>query len=115
VRNAAAWSSAARLASKTTGDVLRGGWAPDTGDVVPVRVPAPAQPDPRPMTASEIYRTWFGLDRLTPNPIGEQLRRYRVLADDPIPGEADKAERTKLRAQLVAAGITDPDDDGVGE
>ncbi len=95
-----------------TGDVVRGGWAPDTGEVVPVHSPDPAQPDPRPMTASEIYRTWFGLDRLTPNPVGEWLRRYRVLADDPIPSPADLAERANLRAQLIQAGISDPDDDG---
>lgn len=95
-----------------TGDVVRGGWAPDTGEIVPVQTPDPAQPDPRPMTASEIYRTWFGLDRLTPNPIGDVLRRYRVLADDPIPSEADKNERAELRERLVKAGISDPDDDG---
>lgn len=28
------------------------------------------------MTGSEIYHTWFGVDRLTPNPHGESLRRY---------------------------------------
>lgn len=68
-----------------SGDVRQGGWDPETGEVVPVGSPDPVQPDPRPMTASEIYRTWFGIDRLTPNPLGEQLRRYRVLADDPVP------------------------------
>ena len=67
----------------------------------------------RPMTASEIYRTWFGLDRLTPNPVGALLRRYRVVADDPIPSEADERERKELRAQLVQYGISDPDDDGL--
>ncbi len=95
-----------------TGDVVRGGWAPDTGQVVPVQTPDPAQPDPRPMTASEIYRTWFGLDRLTPNPIGAQLRRYRILADDPRPSQADISERATLRAALVAAGISDLDEHG---
>ena len=95
-----------------TGDVVRGGWEPETGELIAVQAPDPVQPDPRPMTASEIYRTWFGLDRLTPNPLGEELRRYRVLADDPIPSESDKVERVQLRAQLVEGGIDDPDDDG---
>jgi hypothetical protein len=98
------------IVDKKTGDVVRGGWDHQTGEVVPVQAPDPAQPDPRPMTASEIYRTWFGMDRLTPNPAGEQLRRYRILADDPIPSEADKAERARLRDQLEEAGIANPDD-----
>lgn len=95
-----------------TGDVVRGGWEPETGEIIPVRDPDPVQPDPRPMTATEIFRTWFGMDRLTPNPLGEELRRYRVLADDPIPSASDKAERDQLREQLVQGGIEDPDDDG---
>jgi len=95
-----------------TGDVVRGGWDPDSGAVVPAPAPDPVQPDPRPMTASEIYRTWFGLDRLTPNPAGELLRRYRVLADDPIPSEADLRERDDLRTKLVGLGIADPEDHG---
>jgi len=95
------------IVAPDTGDVVRGGWAPDSGDVVPVQDPDPVQPDPRPMTGSEIYRTWFGLDRLTPNPIGEQLRRYQVLADDPSPSPEDAAERDRLRATLIDAGVTD--------
>ncbi|HSD88388.1 MAG TPA: hypothetical protein VLB44_12760, partial [Kofleriaceae bacterium] len=95
-----------------TGDVVRGGWDPLTGHIVPVSSHDPRQPDPRPMTATEIYRTWFGLERLTPNPVGELLRRYRVLLDDPVPSAADVAERTALRTALVAAGIADPDNEG---
>lgn len=93
-----------------SGDVRQGGWEPETGHVIPVSSPDPMQPDPRPMTASEIYRTWFGLDRLTPNPVGEELRRYRVLADDPSPSEKDQRECEQLRQKLIAAGITDLDD-----
>jgi hypothetical protein len=95
------------IVDDATGDVVRGGWAPGSGDVVPVQSPDPVQPDPRPMTASEIYRTWFGLDRLTPNPIGEVLRRYQVLADDPTPSPADITERERLREELVQSGVTD--------
>lgn len=100
------------IEDRQTGDVVRGGWEPETGELVAVQTPDPVQPDPRPMTASEIYRTWFGLDRLTPNPIGGVLRRYRVLANDPVPSESDRAERAQLRAKLVSSGISDPDDDG---
>jgi hypothetical protein len=100
------------IVDPAAGDVVRGGWDPDSGAVVPTPAPDPVQPDPRPMTASEIYRTWFGLDRLTPNPAGELLRRYRVLADDPIPSEADLREREGLRAKLLKLGISDPDDHG---
>jgi hypothetical protein len=95
------------IVDRDNGDVVRGGWAPESGDVVPVHSPDPVQPDPRPMTGSEIYRTWFGLDRLTPNPIGEQLRRYQVLADDPTPSPEDADERERLRAKLIEAGVTD--------
>jgi AAA domain, putative AbiEii toxin, Type IV TA system len=73
------------VVDEDTGDVRQGGWDAETGRVIAVSTPDLAQPDPRPMTASEIYRTWFGLDRLTPNPMGDALRRYRVLADDPSP------------------------------
>lgn len=97
------------IVDPVTGDVVRGGWDPESGAVVPSPVPHPVQPDPRPMTASEIYRTWFGLDRLTPNPVGELLRRYRVLADDPSPSADDLRERTALRAKLAQHGISDPD------
>jgi hypothetical protein len=100
------------IVDSATGDVVRGGWEPETGAIIPVVTPDPRQPDPRPMTATEIYRTWFGLERLTPNPVGETLRRYRVLADDPVPSPEDVSERARLRAELAAAGITDPDVDG---
>lgn len=95
------------IVDRTTGDVVRGGWEPHTGEVVPVSTPDPRQPDPRPMTATEIYRTWFGLERLTPNPIGEQLRRYQVLAEHPCPSADDLLERDRLRDELIAAGVTD--------
>lgn len=100
------------VADPKTGDVVRGGWEPETGEIIAVRDPDPVQPDPRPMTATEIFRTWFGMDRLTPNPLGEELRRYRVLADDPSPSASDEAERDQLRVQLVEGGIDDPDDGG---
>ncbi|HRI65661.1 MAG TPA: AAA family ATPase [Polyangium sp.] len=62
-------------------------------------------PDPRAMTGSEIYRAWFDVDRLTPNPHGESLRRYLVLADDPFRSSADNAELRKLKQELDEARI----------
>jgi hypothetical protein len=94
----------------SNGDVVRGGWDPETGHVVPLIDSAATQPDPRPMTASEIYRTWFGIDRLTPNPLGDKLRRYRVLRADPEPSASDTMEIRNLRQELQDGGIDDPDD-----
>jgi hypothetical protein len=57
------------------------------------------------MTGSELYRTWFGLDRLTPNPHGEELRRYLVLAGDSQLSSGDRAELKKLKKSLTRAGM----------
>jgi hypothetical protein len=92
-----------------TGDVVRGAWDPRTGTLAPTTLREPVQPDPRPMTASEIYRIWFGIDRLTPNPLGEDLRRYRVLAEDPARTSRDTSELRKLRKRLIQAGMEDID------
>lgn len=71
-------------ADPVSGDVVKAGWEPSTGELVVANGHNWPQPDPRPMTGSEIYHTWFGVDRLTPNPHGESLRRYLVLAEDPF-------------------------------
>jgi len=68
-----------------TGDVER--YLPDseTGGFSPaseVAEPGPP-PDPRAMSGTDVYRTWFGLDRLTLNPHGQLLRDYLLLAGDP--------------------------------
>lgn len=97
------------IVDEATGDVVRGGWDPDTGALGPIVAENPVQPDPRPMTASEIYRTWFGLDRLTPNPLGEKLRRYQILVEDPVPSDKERHELAMLRAELITAGVEDMD------
>jgi len=61
------------------------------------------------MTGSEIYRSFFGLDRLTPNPHGETMRKYLVLANDPDRSSADwsvpdEGERERERGQVAVAG-----------
>jgi hypothetical protein len=83
-----------------SGNVVQGGWDPATGALVPHTTPPEAQPDPRLMTGSDLYRTWFGLDRLTPNPVGEKLRRLKVLVADPIRTPAQDKELAGLRAEL---------------
>lgn len=97
------------IVDSATGDVVRGAWDQRTGALVPTTARDPAQPDPRPMTASEIYRTWFGIDRLTPNPVGEDLRRYRVLAEDPARTSRETAELRGLKKRLTQAGVEDLD------
>lgn len=90
-----------------TGDVER--WIPDprTGEFLPTKeVGTPvAAPDPRAMSGTDVYRTWFGLDRLTLNPHGQMLREYLLLATDPHrSNDEDKAMRS-LAAKLVRVGI----------
>jgi hypothetical protein len=90
-----------------SGDVVRAGWDPRTGQLAAMNGHRWPQPDPRPMTGSEIYNTWFGVDRLTPNPCGEALRRYLVLAEDPYRTTEEQSEIVRLRQQLLEHGIHD--------
>jgi hypothetical protein len=46
-----------------SGDVVRASWDPSTGQLATANGHNWPQPDPRPMTGSEIYNTWFGVDR----------------------------------------------------
>lgn len=81
-----------------TGNVVQGGW-----DATGFRAgisDTEHQPDARMMTGGEIFQTWFGLDRLTPNPAGELMRRYRVLFHHPAPTPHQVAERKKVRGEL---------------
>jgi len=83
-----------------TGDVVRGGWnehgfAPNVGD-------PEDQPDPRLMSGGEIFQTWFGIDRLTPNALGERMREYRVLFQHPDPTPTQRARRKELRNTLLS-------------
>jgi hypothetical protein len=88
-----------------SGDVVRAGWDPATGQLTAMNGHNWPQPDPRPMTGSEIYNTWFGVDRLTPNPHGEILRRYLVLAEDPFRTDHEHSELLRLRDELLASGV----------
>lgn len=62
--------------------------------------------DARMMTGSEIYRSYFGLDRLTANPKGPALRRRAVLAGDPFRTDAEEAELKQLDKALKRDRLT---------
>ena len=88
-----------------SGDVIRAGWDPKTGQLIAANGHNWPQPDPRPMTGSEIYNTWFGVDRLTPNPHGETLRRYLVLAEDPFRTDREQHDLIQLEKELRKSNI----------
>lgn len=81
----------------------------DTGEWDPVDKPADldTQPDPRMMTATEMYRDYFGLDRLTLNPLGEELRAYTALANHPSRNDHQQQTMQALRKKLTKAAIVD--------
>lgn len=68
----------------------------DNGDV------CAESPDVSPalMTGSEIYETFFGIDRLYPNELGEALQRYGYLAGNPARSDEEDAELALLREKL---------------
>jgi len=92
-----------------TGDVREVVHHPETGELVAAAdLPkAGERPDARMMTGSEIYREYFGLDRTTPNPMGDALRRYTLLAGDPFRTDGEDRELKALRAELVAQDVHD--------
>ena len=65
------------------------------------------QPDPRAMTGTEMYQEYFGLDRLTLNENGEELRSYTALATNPYRTEHQQKKMEALRKKLIAALVTD--------
>jgi hypothetical protein len=60
------------------------------------------------MTGSEIYRTYFGIDRFFPDRLGELLREHRYLAADPTRSDADEAKLDAIEAELQREGV-EPD------
>lgn len=94
-------------ADPLTGNVRR--ITPDavTGEWDPVDKPEDlhTQPDPRLMTATEMYRDYFGVNRLTLNPLGEQLRTYTALATYPERNEFQQKKMLELKKELIDAGV----------
>ena len=73
----------------------------DNGDVER----APIGDDARIMTATEIYREYFGIDDIIPDPTGQKLRSYRYLAANPYRSDSDDSEMTRLRDELLQLGV----------
>lgn len=67
----------------------------------------PGHPDPRSMTGTEMYREYFGLDRLTLNEHGEELRSYTALATNPYRTEYQDQKMKSLRENLTESLISD--------
>jgi hypothetical protein len=74
---------------------------PSTGTVRVVDAPA----SPALETGSEIYGTFFGMDELYPSPLGQALRSYSLLANDPDRSLEDEKCLKALRRQLEDAGM----------
>ena len=68
-----------------------------------------ARPSPRApalLTGSELYGSFFDMNELYPNDLGERARRYGVLATDPTRTDAEDTELRVLRDILEKAGVT---------
>lgn len=76
---------------------------PETGDAV--RVPLQPHIDPRLLTGSELYRTFFGIDDVYPDAAGRALREFRYLAANPYRSDDDEVEMQRLGAELKAQRI----------
>ncbi|MFI5458372.1 MAG: AAA family ATPase [Isosphaerales bacterium] len=57
------------------------------------------------MTGSELYQTFFGIDRLYPADLGEALYRYGYLASDPRRSDEANTEMQRLHKHLVESGV----------
>jgi predicted ATPase len=99
-----------RLASwGTEGDVLEVVHHPDTGELVPASEcrERGIRPDARMMTGSEIFREHFGVESPMPNPHGDELRRFTLLASDPFRTNEEHKEMLQLRKQLISYNLTE--------
>lgn len=67
--------------------------------------PETAPETPALMTGSDIYRTFFGIDRLYPVELGEALRRYGFLVGNPLRTDDEEAEMLALRKHLADHGV----------
>jgi len=71
------------------------------GDVVAEAPPA----SPKLMTGSEIYSSFFNIQKLYPNDLGKELRRYTFLSSDPTRTDEEDAEMLLLQKKLIDAGL----------
>jgi hypothetical protein len=73
----------------------------ENGDVVADAPPA----SPKLMTGSEIYSSFFNIQKLYPSDLGDELRRYTYLSSDPTRTDEEDAEMLGLRKKLMDAGL----------
>lgn len=71
------------------------------GDVVGQRM----DESPALMTGSELYRRFFGIDRLYPRQLGSDLQRYGFLVGLPDRDAEETREMEELRRRLAEAGV----------
>lgn len=81
-----------------------------TGDVrqFDMKKGRPHEPDPRLMTGTEIYRSYFGIEQFYPGGLGELLRDHRFLAANPRRSEADEQTLDHIERELREQGV-EPD------
>lgn len=60
---------------------------------------------PKLMTGSEIYSSFFNIQKLYPNDLGDDLRRYTYLSSDPTRTDEEDAEMLRLQETLTRAGL----------
>nr|AYM53809.1 SMC domain protein [Archangium sp.] len=73
----------------------------ENGDVVGEAPPA----SPKLMTGSEIYSSFFNIQKLYPSDLGDELRRYTYLSSDPTRTDEEDAEMLRLQKKLTEAGL----------
>jgi hypothetical protein len=73
----------------------------ENGDVVAEAPPA----SPKLMTGSEIYSSFFNIQKLYPSDLGDELRRYTYLSSDPTRTDEEDAEMLRLQKRLTDAGL----------
>jgi len=73
----------------------------ENGDVVAEEPPA----SPKLMTGSEIYSSFFNIQKLYPSDLGDELRRYTYLSSDPTRTDEEDAEMLLLQKKLTDAGL----------
>jgi predicted ATP-binding protein involved in virulence len=66
---------------------------------------APAPASPALMTGSDIYCTFFGIDRLYPVDLGDDLRRYGFLVGNPLRTDEEDQEMRDIRKRLSDHGL----------
>lgn len=92
-----------------TGSVRRIAPKEDSGkwDRVQSDADVHAQPDPRAMTGTEMYQEYFGVERLTLNEKGEDIRDYTAIATNPYRNDYQERRLQELAARLREAHVGD--------